>query len=76
MLLGLGIATLLIGLTVRIAISMLAVTGAKLNLKEKIFVAIAWLPKATVQVRYTISYLIRFSLIKEYVHGENLYKVS
>lgn len=47
--LGLGLLTLCIGLIVRTFVSALAVTRAGLNMKEKIFVAVAWLPKATVQ---------------------------
>ncbi|XP_033121742.1 sodium/hydrogen exchanger 9B2-like [Anneissia japonica] len=46
---GLGMAVVLIGLTMRILVSILAVSGAGLTNKEKVFVAIAWLPKATVQ---------------------------
>lgn len=40
---------LVIGLTVRILASYLAVLGGNLTVKERIFVALAWLPKATVQ---------------------------
>ena len=46
---GLGIAVLIIGLSIRIVVSFLAVLGGDLTLKERIFVALAWLPKATVQ---------------------------
>nr|XP_054773082.1 sodium/hydrogen exchanger 9B2-like [Lytechinus pictus] len=46
---GLGFATLIIGLCVRMIVSALAVTGAGLTWKEKLFVSLAWLPKATVQ---------------------------
>ena len=37
------------GLVVRLIISQLAVLGGDLSLKERLFVALAWLPKATVQ---------------------------
>lgn len=47
---GLGIAVLFIGLVARLLISFAVVNGAEFNLKEKIFIAVAWLPKATVQV--------------------------
>ncbi|PIK45923.1 putative mitochondrial sodium/hydrogen exchanger 9B2 [Apostichopus japonicus] len=47
--LGLGLITLFLGLIVRTIVSGLAVTRAGLNTKEIIFVAVAWLPKATVQ---------------------------
>ena len=47
---GLGIAVLCIGLALRILASFLSVFGLGFNLKEKLFIPIAWLPKATVQV--------------------------
>merc|ERR1712004_925777 len=46
---GYGLAVLAIGITIRIIFSYVAVLGGDLNLKERIFVALAWLPKATVQ---------------------------
>lgn len=46
---GLGIACLAVSLTARILISVVAASGGKLNLKEKLFVSLAWFPKATVQ---------------------------
>ena len=46
---GLGIAVLVIGLTIRIIASYFSVLGGDLNLKERLFVTLAWLPKATVQ---------------------------
>ena len=46
---GLGIVSLFIALIVRSITSMAVVFGADLTLKEKLFIAIAWLPKATVQ---------------------------
>lgn len=47
--LGLGIAVLAIGLFVRIIVSFCVVFGSGLTIKEQIFVALAWFPKATVQ---------------------------
>lgn len=47
--LGLSIAVLAIALVIRMCGTYLAVMGGDLNVKEKIFMAIAWLPKATVQ---------------------------
>ncbi|KAK9981285.1 hypothetical protein ABG768_000838 [Culter alburnus] len=44
-----GIAALLIALTVRLLITFVAVLRAGFNLKEKVFIALAWMPKATVQ---------------------------
>ncbi|XP_068613035.1 sodium/hydrogen exchanger 9B2-like [Brachionichthys hirsutus] len=46
---GLGVATLLIALLVRVLFTFICVLCAGFNMKEKIFIALAWLPKATVQ---------------------------
>ncbi|XP_071760402.1 sodium/hydrogen exchanger 9B2 isoform X2 [Centroberyx gerrardi] len=46
---GLGIASLLIALLVRVLFTFVCVLCAGFNLKEKIFIALAWMPKATVQ---------------------------
>ncbi|XP_030644223.1 sodium/hydrogen exchanger 9B2 [Chanos chanos] len=46
---GLGLAALFIALTVRILFTFAMATCAGFNLKEKIFIALAWMPKATVQ---------------------------
>lgn len=46
---GLGVACLCIGLFVRVLVTFLLVHFGGFNLKEKIFIAVAWLPKATVQ---------------------------
>ncbi|TRY75264.1 hypothetical protein TCAL_08307 [Tigriopus californicus] len=46
---GLGLAVVLISLTVRVIVSFLSVTDRKLNLRERVFIALAWIPKATVQ---------------------------
>ncbi|XP_076458394.1 sodium/hydrogen exchanger 9B2-like [Babylonia areolata] len=46
---GEGVAVLAIGLTVRCAVAFLSVFGTNLNMKERLFVPLAWLPKATVQ---------------------------
>ena len=47
--LGLSIVVLLIALLVRMVGTYFAVSGGDLNVKEKIFMSFAWLPKATVQ---------------------------
>ena len=47
--LGLSIVVLLIALIVRMIGTYFAVCGGELTTKEKIFMAFAWLPKATVQ---------------------------
>ncbi|KAG8454144.1 hypothetical protein GDO86_000692 [Hymenochirus boettgeri] len=46
---GLCFATLIIALIIRICVSFLMVCFAGFNLKEKIFISLAWIPKATVQ---------------------------
>jgi len=46
---GLGIAVLVISISFRLVVSYLAVLGGDLNIKERIFISMAWLPKATVQ---------------------------
>uniref|UniRef100_A0A8C9Z2P1 Cation/H+ exchanger transmembrane domain-containing protein n=1 Tax=Sander lucioperca TaxID=283035 RepID=A0A8C9Z2P1_SANLU len=46
---GLGIATLLIALLVRILFTFVCVLCAGFNMREKVFIALAWMPKATVQ---------------------------
>jgi len=47
---GMGIVSLLISLIIRLIATYLGLLGNDLNLKERLFIAIAWLPKATVQV--------------------------
>uniref|UniRef100_A0A0A9X1M8 Mitochondrial sodium/hydrogen exchanger 9B2 n=1 Tax=Lygus hesperus TaxID=30085 RepID=A0A0A9X1M8_LYGHE len=44
-----GIAILAVGLVGRVLVCYLALFGAGLNMRETIFVVLAWLPKATVQ---------------------------
>ncbi|XP_019930492.3 sodium/hydrogen exchanger 9B2 [Magallana gigas] len=46
---GFGVAVLASGLLVRCSVTFLAVLRSGLNLKEQIFVSLAWIPKATVQ---------------------------
>lgn len=47
---GLGLACIFIGLVIRLIVTFLLVHFGGFNLKEKLFIAVAWLPKATVQV--------------------------
>ena len=49
---GRGIAVILCGLIARLIISMVAISGNGFNLKERILIGAAWLPKATVQVGF------------------------
>lgn len=44
-------ACISLGLLLRLIVTFLLVHYAGFNLKEKLFIAVAWLPKATVQVR-------------------------
>ncbi|XP_060707674.1 sodium/hydrogen exchanger 9B2-like [Hemiscyllium ocellatum] len=46
---GLGIATLSIALVVRIFVTFLMVHFSGFNIKERVFISLAWIPKATVQ---------------------------
>ncbi|XP_062871454.1 sodium/hydrogen exchanger 9B2 [Trichomycterus rosablanca] len=46
---GLGTVALCVGVVVRLCVTYLVVLFAGFNLKEKIFISLAWLPKATVQ---------------------------
>jgi len=46
---GWGVVVLCCGLVVRMVVSYAAVMMGDLNMKERMFVALAWLPKATVQ---------------------------
>uniref|UniRef100_A0A4W5JPY8 Cation/H+ exchanger transmembrane domain-containing protein n=1 Tax=Hucho hucho TaxID=62062 RepID=A0A4W5JPY8_9TELE len=46
---GLGIGSLAIGLLVRVLFTFVCVLCAGFNFKEKLFITLAWLPKATVQ---------------------------
>lgn len=48
---GWGFITLLVGLILRVGVSF-AIMGTNVDIKERVFVALAWLPKATVQVRF------------------------
>ena len=43
-------ANLVISLVIRLVTTYLGLLGNDLNLKERLFIAISWLPKATVQV--------------------------
>lgn len=64
--LGLGIAVLAIGLFVRIIVSFCVVFGSGLTIKEQIFVALAWFPKATVQVKLVFFFFtVKFASMKD-----------
>ena len=52
---GKCLAVFAISVTVRLLVTYVVVLGNNLTVKEKIFVAISWLPKATVQVRQVSS---------------------
>ncbi|XP_065808351.1 sodium/hydrogen exchanger 9B2-like [Labrus bergylta] len=46
---GLGLACIAIGLVIRLLVTFLLVHFGGFTLKEKLFISVAWLPKATVQ---------------------------
>lgn len=46
---GLGFASICIGLVFRVIATYFSVTCSSFNLKEKLFLTAAWIPKATVQ---------------------------
>lgn len=46
---GFGIIVLVIGLIIRCPVAFFAVFNTDLNLKERLFIMMAWSPKATVQ---------------------------
>ena len=46
-----GLAVLAIGLSIRLVVSFCAVFGLGFTWKEHVFITLAWMPKATVQVR-------------------------
>jgi solute carrier family 9B (sodium/hydrogen exchanger), member 1/2 len=46
---GLALAVIVTALFVRMVFTVISVSCAGLNFKERLFVAIAWIPKATVQ---------------------------
>ena len=48
---GKGILLILIGLIVRVVVALIVISGNRFSIKEKGFIAMAWLPKATVQVK-------------------------
>ena len=47
----LSFGLLTIAMVVRLIVTFFVVSGSNLSIRDKIFVAIAWSPKATVQVR-------------------------
>jgi hypothetical protein len=53
---GFGLLVLLIGLIFRCLAAFIAVLGLGFNVKERLFVTVAWLPKATVQVNENLNF--------------------
>lgn len=45
---GLGFVVLLVGLSFRFPVAYISMMNTPMNFKERVFVAIAWMPKATV----------------------------
>lgn len=63
--LGFGVAIIAAGLVVRCSMAFIAVCRSGLNLKEQIFVSLAWIPKATVQVNDDLSSSMIYGILKE-----------
>lgn len=63
--LGLSIAVLVVALLIRMVATYGAVSGGNLNRKEKIFMAFAWMPKATVQAALGPIFLDNVGKIKD-----------
>ena len=63
---GLGVVTIAIGTLIRCLVSFVVVMGRDLTVKERIFVALSKIPKATVQV-YFHKKLIDVRLIYEII---------
>jgi len=63
--LGLSIAVLVIALLIRMVATYGAVSGGNLNRKEKVFMAFAWMPKATVQAALGPIFLDNVGKIKD-----------
>uniref|UniRef100_H3CBR4 Cation/H+ exchanger domain-containing protein n=1 Tax=Tetraodon nigroviridis TaxID=99883 RepID=H3CBR4_TETNG len=51
---GLGVACITVGLATRLLATFLLVQGGGFSLREKIFIALAWLPKATVSPSHSL----------------------
>ena len=47
---GQGLLIIVIGLVVRLTVAFLAMFGNKFRWRTMVFIAISWIPKATVQV--------------------------
>jgi NhaP-type Na+/H+ or K+/H+ antiporter len=65
---GLGLAVLCIGVLARTIASFLVTFRLGLTLREKIFISLAWLPKATVQVCRELNYIFYL-----FIHMKTLY---
>merc|ERR1712141_621302 len=63
--LGLSIAVLVVALVIRMIATFGAVSGGNLNRKEKVFMAVAWMPKATVQAALGPIFLDNVGKIKD-----------
>ena len=74
--LGLGVAMLLGALLIRMVGTFFAVSCGNLNTKEKIFMAFAWMPKATVQGIYNLCDLLQDNSLYLKISKGSLYKVD
>lgn len=58
---GIGVGILFVGIVIRILSTVVVGIGSKLNLKEKLFVSLCWMSKATVQV--SIHFVINLCVV-------------
>ncbi|XP_069677276.1 sodium/hydrogen exchanger 9B2-like isoform X2 [Periplaneta americana] len=76
---GLGMASVLGSLAIRILVSVVVVSGENLNWKEKIFISFAWFPKATVQAAIgpvALDTARRFSSLEGEHYGHNVLMIA
>lgn len=57
-----GLGILVAGVVIRILVTIVVGIRCKLNTKEKIFVAVAWMSKATVQVSDSLDFFIKYMI--------------
>lgn len=73
---GFGLLTLLISVTFRIITTYFCVIGGNLNIKERLFVALSWLPKATIQVKQSqqnTSNIMQWAIMRYKWHQNAVY---
>lgn len=63
-----GVIVISIGLISRVLAAFCATFGARFKWKERVFIAFAWIPKATVQVRLALHAAVYRSFYKHNEH--------